>query len=172
MARVAAIASMCVQPEVSHRPFMGEVVQALKLVYNDSDTSNGGGSQNYSQEEDAPSSDNELKEDSDQRWWRSSQYVPDGTSFVTIDYDSGPLHAQDLDTDRPLSASALLSSSGRFVREPSGSFRRHSSSGPLRTSRNKPWYRSRGLTGGSMSEHGLTSHFGTGLDTNAHELWH
>ena len=32
LARVAAIASMCVQPEVSHRPFMGEVVQALKLV--------------------------------------------------------------------------------------------------------------------------------------------
>ncbi|KAL0354550.1 UNVERIFIED_CONTAM: Receptor-like serine/threonine-protein kinase ALE2 [Sesamum radiatum] len=26
-AKVAAIASMCVQPEVSHRPFMGEVVQ-------------------------------------------------------------------------------------------------------------------------------------------------
>lgn len=32
MAKVAAIASMCVQPEVSFRPFMGEVVQALKLV--------------------------------------------------------------------------------------------------------------------------------------------
>lgn len=32
VAKVAAIASMCVQPEVSHRPFMGEVVQALKLV--------------------------------------------------------------------------------------------------------------------------------------------
>ncbi|KAF7814141.1 receptor-like serine/threonine-protein kinase ALE2 isoform X1 [Senna tora] len=30
--KVAAIASMCVQPEVSQRPFMGEVVQALKLV--------------------------------------------------------------------------------------------------------------------------------------------
>ena len=30
--KVAAIASTCVQPEVSQRPFMGEVVQALKLV--------------------------------------------------------------------------------------------------------------------------------------------
>ncbi|XVF18466.1 hypothetical protein REPUB_Repub11eG0023700 [Reevesia pubescens] len=29
MAKVAAIASMCVHPEVTHRPFMGEVVQAL-----------------------------------------------------------------------------------------------------------------------------------------------
>ncbi|KAL1538186.1 receptor-like serine/threonine-protein kinase ALE2 isoform X2 [Salvia divinorum] len=37
VARVAAIASMCVQPEVSHRPFMGEVVQALKLVCNELD---------------------------------------------------------------------------------------------------------------------------------------
>ncbi|XP_077210601.1 protein kinase superfamily protein isoform X3 [Tasmannia lanceolata] len=37
VAKVAAIASMCVQPEVSHRPFMGEVVQALKLVCNEND---------------------------------------------------------------------------------------------------------------------------------------
>ncbi|KAF5956945.1 hypothetical protein HYC85_004170 [Camellia sinensis] len=36
-AKVAAIVSMCVQPEVSHRPFMGEVVQALKLVCNELD---------------------------------------------------------------------------------------------------------------------------------------
>ncbi|XP_076884985.1 receptor-like serine/threonine-protein kinase ALE2 [Bidens hawaiensis] len=35
--KVAAIASMCVQPEVSHRPFMSEVVQALKLVCNEFD---------------------------------------------------------------------------------------------------------------------------------------
>ncbi|KAL2332278.1 hypothetical protein Fmac_019859 [Flemingia macrophylla] len=32
MVKVAAIASMCVQTEVHQRPFMGEVVQALKLV--------------------------------------------------------------------------------------------------------------------------------------------
>nr|KYP58374.1 Serine/threonine-protein kinase PBS1 [Cajanus cajan] len=32
MVKVAAIASMCVQPEAPQRPFMGEVVQALKLV--------------------------------------------------------------------------------------------------------------------------------------------
>ncbi|KAJ6746423.1 PROTEIN KINASE SUPERFAMILY PROTEIN [Salix koriyanagi] len=37
VAKVAAIASMCVQPEVSHRPFMGEIVQALKLVSNECD---------------------------------------------------------------------------------------------------------------------------------------
>lgn len=41
LAKVAAIASMCVQPEVSHRPFMGEVVQALKLVCNECDEHRG-----------------------------------------------------------------------------------------------------------------------------------
>ncbi|GFP85389.1 receptor-like serine/threonine-protein kinase ale2 [Phtheirospermum japonicum] len=35
MAKVAAIASTCVHPEVTQRPFMGEVVQALKLINND-----------------------------------------------------------------------------------------------------------------------------------------
>ncbi|KAG2600192.1 receptor-like serine/threonine-protein kinase ALE2 isoform X2 [Panicum virgatum] len=35
IAKVAAITSMCVQPEVDQRPFMGEVVQALKLVCNE-----------------------------------------------------------------------------------------------------------------------------------------
>lgn len=35
VAKIAAIASMCVQEEVSNRPFMSEVVQALKLVCNE-----------------------------------------------------------------------------------------------------------------------------------------
>lgn len=39
--KVAAIASMCVQPEATQRPFMSEVVQALKLVCSESEeTSN------------------------------------------------------------------------------------------------------------------------------------
>ena len=41
LVKVAAIASMCVQPEVSQRPFMGEVVQALKLVFNESNEQRG-----------------------------------------------------------------------------------------------------------------------------------
>ncbi|XP_017701405.2 receptor-like serine/threonine-protein kinase ALE2 [Phoenix dactylifera] len=49
VAKVAAIASMCVQPEVNQRPFMGEVVQALTLVCNDGDECRGSGS--CSQEE-------------------------------------------------------------------------------------------------------------------------
>ncbi|VFQ92716.1 unnamed protein product [Cuscuta campestris] len=35
--KFAAIAAMCVQPEASHRPFMGEVVQALKFICNEFD---------------------------------------------------------------------------------------------------------------------------------------
>lgn len=37
VARVAAVASKCVRVEPSQRPFMGEVVQALKLVYKEMD---------------------------------------------------------------------------------------------------------------------------------------
>lgn len=37
VAKAAAIASMCVQPEVAHRPSMSEVVQALKLVCSEGD---------------------------------------------------------------------------------------------------------------------------------------
>ncbi|KAJ0970405.1 hypothetical protein J5N97_023282 [Dioscorea zingiberensis] len=40
MAKVAAIASMCVHLEASQRPFMGEVVQALKLICNSMDENN------------------------------------------------------------------------------------------------------------------------------------
>ena len=41
MAKVVAIASICVHPEVTHRPFMVEVVQVLKLIYNDTDETYG-----------------------------------------------------------------------------------------------------------------------------------
>ncbi|KAK3160612.1 hypothetical protein QOZ80_1BG0061890 [Eleusine coracana subsp. coracana] len=48
VAKAAAIAQMCVQPEVAHRPSMGEVVQALKLVCSEGDDSLGSG--RFSQE--------------------------------------------------------------------------------------------------------------------------
>ncbi|VAH57653.1 unnamed protein product [Triticum turgidum subsp. durum] len=48
VAKAAAIASMCVQPEVAHRPSMSEVVQALKLVCSEGDEGLGSGS--FSQE--------------------------------------------------------------------------------------------------------------------------
>ncbi|KAM0835676.1 hypothetical protein ACQ4PT_062784 [Festuca glaucescens] len=48
VAKAAAIASMCVQPEVAHRPSMSEVVLALKLVCSEGDEVLGSGS--FSQE--------------------------------------------------------------------------------------------------------------------------
>ncbi|CBI27907.3 unnamed protein product, partial [Vitis vinifera] len=122
VAKVAAIASMCVQPEVSHRPFMGEVVQALKLVCNECD---------------------ETKE---------AGQLPDPSHahFPVSTYGSG------LDAETGLSVSELFSTSARFGRQPSGSFRRYSSSGPLRTGRARHfWQRMRRNSGGSVSEHGI-----------------
>lgn len=132
-AKVAAIASMCVQPEVSHRPFMGEVVQALKLVYNDSDVCE-------SHPGDYSPDLTKFGACSDPR----ARFLPD-SSFLSSDYDSGPLYCRDLDA-RPISASAVLSDSGRPVWQLSSSFRRQSNSGPLKTSTgHKPpaWYRLR-----------------------------
>ncbi|MCO5547746.1 hypothetical protein L7F22_001197 [Adiantum nelumboides] len=137
LAKVAAIASMCVQPEVSHRPFMGEVVQALKLVYNDSDIHNGTGSSNGSQLDDSLA-ESETRADVVQGWVKQKQVneVPDNTSFVSIDYDSGPSHAAGESVpSRTLSVAVMLSTSARFFRHQSKSFRRHSLSGPLRSSK-------------------------------------
>jgi serine/threonine protein kinase len=51
LAKVAAIASICVQPEASHRPFMGELVQAFQLVCNECDETKELGSRSCSQED-------------------------------------------------------------------------------------------------------------------------
>ncbi|KAG1346360.1 putative protein HOTHEAD [Cocos nucifera] len=104
VAKVAAIASMCVQPEVNQRPFMGEVVQALKLVCNEGNEYRGSGS--FSQEE-ISTQDMEIRI---------------STGF-------------DLELERVISASDIFSTSARFTRDTSGSFRRYSRSGPLRTGR-------------------------------------
>ncbi|KAI3988647.1 hypothetical protein MKX01_027011 [Papaver californicum] len=97
---VAAIASMCVQPEVTHRPFMGGVVQALKLM------------PDYS-----PS--------------------PEGRCVLS------------------LSASDVFSSS-RIGRQESGSFRRYSGSGPLRTGSSRQfWECVQELSRGTVGEHGV-----------------
>ncbi|XP_058756140.1 receptor-like serine/threonine-protein kinase ALE2 [Vicia villosa] len=63
VAKVAAIASMCVQPEASNRPFMSEVVQALKLVCNEcEEAKEDDGLRSYSQEhEDLSVVDNDIE---------------------------------------------------------------------------------------------------------------
>ncbi|KAF8392109.1 hypothetical protein HHK36_022451 [Tetracentron sinense] len=145
MAKVAAIASMCVHPEVAQRPFMGEVVQALKLIYNDMDETCG----DYcSQESSGP--DSNFKGDlapSDSSWWNAGGVTPRLTygyasSFITMDYSSGPLEEID---NRPFSTPSL-------VRDGRSLPMSHSNrSGPLQTIRKKPtFYKLRG----SMSEHG------------------
>ena len=130
-AKVAAIASMCVQPEVSHRPFMGEVVQALKLVYNEPETRDVSRVRGTS-----PTSD--LVET------QNSEFLHDA-SFISTDYDSGPFESLDLEhriMRKPLSASAVMTGSGGFFRHLSGSFRRYSASAPPKASSlpRAPWY--------------------------------
>uniref|UniRef100_A0A2P2LN85 Receptor-like serine/threonine-protein kinase ALE2 n=1 Tax=Rhizophora mucronata TaxID=61149 RepID=A0A2P2LN85_RHIMU len=146
MAKVAAIASMCVHPEVTNRPFMGEVVQALKLIYNDTDETCG---DNCSQK-DSSVPDSDFKGDlapSDSSWWNAGGLSPrltygQASSFITMEYSSGPLDEME---NRPFSAASLV---GDQLSLP---VRHGNRSGPLRTIRSKPnFYRFRG----SMSEHG------------------
>lgn len=141
VAKVAAIASMCVQPEVSHRPFMGEVVQALKLVSTESDETKVGSescSQEYSSVVDIDTKTN-----------TGSGHLLGASHSRYSDYDSSP------ENDGGLSASDIFTTS-RFGRQFSGSFRRHSSSGPLRPGRSRQfWQRVRGYSRGSISEHGF-----------------
>lgn len=145
MAKVAAIASMCVHPEVTHRPFMGEVVQALKLIYNDNDET----CEDCGSFKDSSVHDLDSKSDigpSENGWWNLGCGSPrliygQASSFITMDYSSGPLDEID---NRPFSTSGLL---GDRVSLP---LTHDNRSGPLRTIRSKPsFYRLKG----SMSEH-------------------
>ncbi|GER24994.1 protein kinase superfamily protein [Striga asiatica] len=138
MAKVAAIAAMCVHPEVTHRPFMGEVVQALKLIYNDTDETCADA---LSLKEDSSTHGSDFKPDftaqSDSSWWNERCGTPGptlgrATSFVTMEYSSGPLGVMG---NGPVSSSGLA----------------RNRSGPLRTVRSeRPFYRLQG----SVSEHG------------------
>uniref|UniRef100_A0A5B6ZT85 Putative receptor-like serine/threonine-protein kinase ALE2 isoform X1 n=1 Tax=Davidia involucrata TaxID=16924 RepID=A0A5B6ZT85_DAVIN len=146
MAKVAAIASMCVHPDVTHRPFMGEVVQALKLIYNDTDET----CADCCSQKESSAPDSDFKGDlgpSDSSWWNAGRLTPrltygHASSFITMEYSSGPLEEME---NRPFSASSLVRGG---VSLPISHGNR---SGPLRTVRNKPaFYRLKG----SMSEHG------------------
>jgi serine/threonine protein kinase len=150
MAKVAAIAAMCVHSEVTNRPFMGEVVQALKLIYNDTDETCG----DYCSQKESSVLESDFKCDlvpSDSSWWNVGGTSPrltygQASSFITMDYSSGPLEEME---SRPFSASSLA---GDRLSLP---IRHMNRSGPLRTVRSKPaFYRLRG----SVSEHwGLLS---------------
>ncbi|KAG2713747.1 hypothetical protein I3760_04G189900 [Carya illinoinensis] len=146
MAKVAAIASMCVHPEVTNRPFMGEVVQALKLIYNDTGETCG----DACSQKESSARDSDFKGDlapSDSSWWNAGGITPrltygNASSFITMEYSSGPLEEME---NRPFSTSSL------FGGEMSLPIRHGNRSGPLRTVRSKvALYR---FTG-SRSEHG------------------
>ncbi|KAJ6381888.1 hypothetical protein OIU77_030525 [Salix suchowensis] len=140
VAKVAAIASMCVQPEVSHRPFMGEIVQALKLVSNECDEARELDSRSSSQ---GLSIDLDVEDSvvSGQLWgtFQNQALVPN--------YDSEP------DIERGLPFSDLFSASAGYGRQDCGSLRR-CSSGPLRKVRGRELLRKMSLTGESVSERG------------------
>ncbi|GMH25908.1 hypothetical protein Nepgr_027751 [Nepenthes gracilis] len=146
VAKVAAIASMCVHPEVTHRPFMGEVVQALKLIYNDADeTCADCGSQ-----KDSSVPDLDSRSDlgpSYSNWWNVGGVSPrltygEASSFITMEYSSDPLEDAE---NGPLATSGLP---GEWVALP---IRHGNRSGPLRMIRSKvALYRLKG----SVSEHG------------------
>ncbi|KAJ6805923.1 receptor-like serine/threonine-protein kinase ALE2 isoform X1 [Iris pallida] len=144
MARVAAVASMCVQSEPSQRPFMGEVVQALKLICSSKEDAC---EDSYSKEESSLGPDYEYRGDlgAESSWWSGASpplaFGPYGhtSPFMTMEYGSASME----EIQRPHSVSGLL---GRPE-----SLARRNSSGPLRTKRQRQaFYRLRG----SVSEHG------------------
>ncbi|XP_065006915.1 receptor-like serine/threonine-protein kinase ALE2 isoform X1 [Musa acuminata AAA Group] len=153
VARVAAIASMCVHAEPSQRPFMGEVVQALKLIYNDMEETCEG---SYSQKESSTGMDDDYRGDfgAESSWWRngvSPLSYRHGSPFITMDYSSDPMD----ELQRPHSTSQLASRTEA----------RYNRSGPLRTKK-KISDRLRG----SISEHehhsrhlGMKDHYGSSL---------
>lgn len=146
MAKVAAIASMCVHPEVTQRPFMGEVVQALKLIYNDTDETCG----DCCSQKDSSAQESDFRGDlapSDSSWWNAGGVTPrltygQASSFITMEYSSGPLEEME---NRPFSTSSLI---GDEISLP---IRHGNRSGPLRTVRSKL---SLHRFTGSRSEHG------------------
>ncbi|XP_061368579.1 receptor-like serine/threonine-protein kinase ALE2, partial [Gastrolobium bilobum] len=142
MAKVAGIASMCVHPEVTQRPFMGEVVQALKLIYDDGDET----FVDCCSRKDSSDFRGDLAF-SDSSWDNADGVNPrlaygQASSLVTMEYSSGPLEME----NRPFSASSLI---GDDISLP---IRHGNRSGPLRTARSKlSFYR---LTR-SWSEHAV-----------------
>ncbi|KAG5025925.1 hypothetical protein JHK86_021839 [Glycine max] len=135
--KVAAIASMCVQPEVSQRPFMGEVVQALKLVcseFEETDFIKSKGSQ-----------EGLLTDVKGIFSEASGERVEFSECQKTFSgYQSNEEKVR-------LSASELLSTSGQEFE----SFRQYSRSGPLIIGKKRQfWQKLRSLSRGSSSEHG------------------
>ncbi|XP_071717294.1 uncharacterized protein [Rutidosis leptorrhynchoides] len=134
ISKVAAIASMCVQPEVSHRPFMGEVVQALKLVCNECEETRDLGSRTCSQED-----------------LTSMDFDPRSGTSPRPGPDPGPSRSMYPSYESPLDVESGISGVGLDV----GSYRISSSSGPLRPKRRlQVWEKMKRFSSGSMTDYG------------------
>ncbi|KAG8060713.1 hypothetical protein GUJ93_ZPchr0002g23632 [Zizania palustris] len=148
VAKVASIASMCVHTDPSQRPFMGEVVQALKLVYNDAEEAC---DDSYSHRDSSCDQDDDyhgplVLDSCSGSWWNRSSNPSGGLDnrisvpAITMEYSSGRIEEVH---DHPRSAVSM----GAHVQSPAPQNR----SGPIRTKKNlASFYRSRG----SFSEHG------------------
>lgn len=139
-ARVAAVASMCVHAEAPHRPFMGEVVQALKLVYDDMDEIN---EDAYSQRGSSSCQDCDYKCDFglEGSWWSGgSPRLKSTYSLVNMEYSSDRIE----EMCRPHSTSSLV--------QKKESLTGYNRSGPLRTKRRRSAPRRLRNT---MSDHGI-----------------
>ncbi|GJV24622.1 ARID DNA-binding domain-containing protein [Tanacetum coccineum] len=121
-------------PEVSHRPFMGEVVQALKLVCNECEETRDLGSRTCSQED-------LTSLDFDPRVSTNSGHGP----------DPGPSHSTYPSYESPLDVESGFSGLGLDVH----SYRITSSSGPLRPRRRlQIWEKMKRFSSGNMSDYG------------------
>lgn len=152
IAKLAAIASMCVQPEVSHRPFMGEVVQALKLVCSEFDETKGLGSRSYSRDD---------SKDGNRSGALVATALPETASSPSHDFVScSSQHEIDNSNNtRDLLSAPPVGIEGQDL----GSFRRFSSSGPLASGQTRRfWQRLRSLSWGGATERGLPGKFWSG----------
>uniref|UniRef100_A0A7N0U929 Protein kinase domain-containing protein n=1 Tax=Kalanchoe fedtschenkoi TaxID=63787 RepID=A0A7N0U929_KALFE len=146
MAGVASIASMCVHSEVSHRPFMGEVVQALKLIYDDKEDTY---EADYCSRKESSAQESDSKGElfhSNSSWLDATPRLTYGqaSSFITMEYCSGSMEEMG-NNNRPFSSADFYGEGGV-----SSSVNQANRSGPLRTTRSKPsFYRSKG----SKSDH-------------------
>ncbi|XP_052143559.1 receptor-like serine/threonine-protein kinase ALE2 isoform X2 [Oryza glaberrima] len=147
VAKVASIASMCVHNDPSQRPFMGEVVQALKLIYNDAEAAC---DDSYSHRDSSCDQYDDyhgaLALDSGSGSWWNRSSNPSGffdnrnpLPVITMEYSSGRIEgARD---------PRFALSTGGHAQSPALQNR----SGPIRMKKKlASFYRSRG----SFSEHG------------------
>ncbi|CAM8928043.1 unnamed protein product [Rhodiola kirilowii] len=142
MAKVAAIASMCVHSEVTQRPFMGEVVQALKLIYNDKDET----CEDICSRKESSTQESDYRDEldpSDGSWWNATPRLTYGqaSSFITLEYCESPDF---------LGGSDPLASPNNLRSRVSLPIMHGNRSGPLTTMRSKrSFYRLKG----SISDH-------------------